>query len=365
VLAATGEITTLTDSRTGADLAARGLNALVRYLPEPHGPEPGGDFNAATNLYEGIPVKGNEVASEPVETNPIVIEEVGDDIRATARAVYAGIYDRTVDVRLHEGWVEIRNRITWLQRPPGNEMVYLVFPFALPNPQVRHAAQYAIVDPTSETLSGSSLDAFAVQDWIDLCGEGGGVTVNSGDLPLVEYGGIRLQHFLRRLEVAEGILAFKLAAGRVLPPSGGDPFGRNATVEARFAIRPYAGPFDPIAATRFGEEQVLPLRAQPLPAKQPGHWKDETLSLIDLRSPTVVLTGLKRAERADGLVLRLWESAGRRSPVVLTFPHHELLSAWSLSPVESTIGRLDIRDGRVALELGSHELKTVRVVLGR
>jgi hypothetical protein len=365
VLDATGEITSLIDNRTGADLAGKGLNALVRYLPEPHGPEPGGDFNAATNLYEGIPVKGAEVVSAPVDSSPITVEETPSEIRASASAVYAGIYERTVDARLHQGWLEIHNRITWLQRPPDNEMIYLLFPFALPKPQVRHAAQYAIVDPQTETLSGSSLDAFAVQDWIDLFANGNGVTVCSSDLPLVEYGGIHLQHFLRRLEVAEGMLAFKLSSGRVLPPNAGEPFGQGATVEAGFTIRPYAGAFDPIAATRCGEEQVLPLRAHPLTARQPGHWKDATLGLVDLRSPTAILTGLKRAERADGIVLRLWESAGCRTPVSLAFPQHELLTAWSLSPVEATIGRMDIRDDRVAFELGPHELKTVRVVLGR
>ncbi len=369
VLNANGTITSLTDSRSETDLAGgssnQRLNALVRYLPEPHGPEPGGDFNAATNLYEGIPVNGAEIASDPVESSPIVVEESGTDIRATARSVYAGIYERTVDIRLHEDWLEIRNRLTWLQRPPDNEMVYVLFPFALPKPQVRHAAQYAIVDPQTETLSGSSLDAFAVQDWIDLSANGSGVTINSGDLPLVEYGGIHLQHFLRRLEVAEGTLAFKLGSGRVLPPSGGDPFGQGATVAARFAIRPYAGAFDPLAATRFGEEQVLPLQAHALPAHQPGHWKESSLSLIDLQSPTAILTGLKRAERADGLVLRIWESAGRRTPVSLAFPHHELLTAWSLTPIEGTIGRMDVRDGRIEFELGPHELKTLRVVLGR
>lgn len=365
VLNENGEITSLADSRTGTDLAAAGLNALVRYLPEPHGPEPGGDFNAATNLYEGIPVKGEEIASTPVESSAITVEEAGAEIRATAHAVYADIYERTVDVRLREDWLEVRNRVTWLQRPPENEMVYLLYPFALPMPRVRHAAQYAIVDPQTETLSGSSLDAFAVQDWIDLSADGRGVTVSSSDLPLVEYGGVRLQHFLRRLEVAEGTLAFKLAAGRVLPPNPGDPFGQGATVEARFAIRPYTGAFDPIASTRFGEEQVLPLQAHPMAARQPGHWNDATLGLVDLQGPTAVLTGLKRAERADGLVLRLWESAGRHTPVTLTFPHHDLLTAWSLSPVEGTIGRMDVRDGRVEFELGPHELRTVRVVLGR
>ena len=136
-------------------------------------------------------------------------------------------------------------------------------------------------------------------------------------------------------------------------------------MEARFAVRPYTGEFDPVIAGRFGEEQVLPLRGHPLPARQPGHWKETALGFVDLRSPTAMLTGLKRAERADGWVLRIWESGGRHAPVTLTFPKHELLAAWAMSPAEGTIGRMEVIDGRIRFEIGPYEIKTVQVVLAR
>jgi alpha-mannosidase len=136
-------------------------------------------------------------------------------------------------------------------------------------------------------------------------------------------------------------------------------------METRFAIRPYAGDFDPLAAGRFGEEQALPLLATALPANHPGEWKGASSSFVSVQSPTAFLTGLKRAERGDGYVVRVWESAGRRSPVVLSFPRHELLAAWRLTPVEGHLGRADLIDGAVRFELGPFELATFRCVIGR
>jgi hypothetical protein len=369
VLDATGTITELVDGRTGKNLVDRsrwaGLNALVRYLPEAHGPEPGGDFTAATNLYEGIPVAGEVIASVAVETAPLATERSLGYVAARAEAEIDGTYRRQVEVRVHEDWIEVRNRLAWLRRPEAPEVLYVLFPFALPTPEIRHAAQYAIVDPRTQTLSGSSLDAFAVQHWLDLSADGAGVTLCSFDLPLVDYGGINLQRFLRRLEVADGCLAFRAAIGKALPPATGDPFGVGATIEIGFALRPYAGAFDPLAAGRFGEEQALPLLARPLPARYPGEWKDTASSFITLRGPSVMLTGLKRAERADGYVVRVWESVGRRSVARLSFPRHHLLAAWRLTAAEGDLGRVEIVDGGLRFELGPFEVAGFRCVLGR
>ena len=365
----TGEIIELTDDRTGADLVDRsawsGLNALVRYLPEPHGPEPGGDFTAATGLYEGTPVEGQAIAPVDIETEPLAVASVLGNPVVRAEATIAGTYRRQVEIRVCADRVEIANRLSWLRRPDAAEVLFVIFPFAMADPEIRHAAQYAIVDPQRQTLSGGSLDSFAVQHWLDLSSGRIGVTVCSPDLALVDYGGINLQRFLRRLDVRTGCLAFRAANGRALPPPDGDPFGVGATMAMRFVVRPYAGAFDSLAAGRFGEEQALPLLALPLPAHHPGEWKDRASSFVALRSPTCILTGLKRAERADGYVVRLWESTGRRSVARLSFPRHTLLAAWRLTPAEGEIGRAELSDGGVDLELAPFESATLRVVLGR
>ncbi|MGH2558731.1 MAG: glycosyl hydrolase-related protein, partial [Thermomicrobiales bacterium] len=78
-----------------------------------------------------------------------------------------------------------------------------------------------------------------------------------------------------------------------------------------------------------------------------------------------MLTGLKRADFADGYVVRVWESAGRRSYARLTFPHHTLLAAWEVTPVEADIGRVEPVEGELRFELGPFQTATFRCVLGR
>ncbi len=364
-----GCITSLVDTRTGAELVDRaqwaGLNALVRYLPDPHGPEPGGDFNAETGLYTGIPVAGRELDNGTIVADAPTIDRAHGSIVVRTSATICETYQRDVLVRLRGDRVEIRNRLKWLRRPDDAEMLFNFFPFALKSPEIRHAGQFAIVDPLSQTLSGSSLDSFAVQNWLDLNASDAGVTIHSGDLALVDYGGIHLQHFLRQLKVENGVLAFRVASGRGLPPPERDPFGVGATIDFGFTLRPHSGTFDSMACTRFGEEEALPLMARPLPTKNPGEWKGAESSLVSLESATGVLTGLKHAERADGYVVRVWESSGRQSTARLSFPKHELLAAFRVTPIEGNLGRVDLVNGGIEFELAPFELSCYRMVVGR
>ncbi|MGH2533119.1 MAG: glycosyl hydrolase-related protein [Thermomicrobiales bacterium] len=365
----TGGISSLVDVQSGAEFVDRsswpGLNALVRYVADPHGPEPGGDFTADKRLYEGTPIGGHVVTPTSVQTEAITTDRGFDRTTVTTATVFDDLYQWRSEVSLYTDWVEVTNRLSWLDRPADPEMLYVLFPFALSAPHIRHAAQHAIIDPRTQTLSGSSLDSFAIQHWLDLSRDDRGVTLCSADLALADYGGINVQRFLRRLDPATGTVAFRAASGRALPPRDVDPFGRRECLEMRFAIRPYRRAFDPLAAHRFGESWALPLQAATLPAKHPGFWTEATGSFVDLQSSSVMLTALKRADFADGYVVRVGESAGRRSFARLTFPHHTLLAAWAVTPVEAEIGRLEPIDGQLRFELAPFQTATFRCVLGR
>jgi hypothetical protein len=366
---ATGGITDLVDARSGASLVETntwpGLNALVRYVADPHGPEPGGDFTADKRLYEGTPIGGRVVNPTFVQTEEIVSWRSLDRVTVSTSAIIDDLYRWRSEVALDGDQIEITNRLSWLDRPADPEVLYILFPFASPSPCIRHAAQYAVVDPCTQTLSGSSLDSFAIQHWLDLSTQDHGVTVWSADLALADYGGINMQRFLRRFAPETGTVAFRVATGRSLPPRDGDPFGRRPCLELRFAIRPYRGVFDPLAAHHFGEARTLPLHVAALPAQHPGFWNEQPGSLVELDSASVMLTGLKGAESGDGYIVRVWESAGRRSLARLSFPRHTLLAAWEETPVEAEIGRVELFEGGLRFELGPFETATFRCVLGR
>ncbi|MGH2559829.1 MAG: hypothetical protein ACRDJH_12255, partial [Thermomicrobiales bacterium] len=291
-VAGTGGITSLVDAQSGTEYVDRatwpGLNALVRYVADPHGPEPGGDFTADKRLYEGTPISGRVVTPTSVQSEEITTGRSFDRVTVTTTTIIDDLYQWRSEIALHDDWIEITNRLSWLVRPTDPELLYVLFPFALPSPRIRHAAQYTIVDPRTQTLSGSSLDSFAIQHWLDLSFEDRGVTLCSADLALADYGGINVQRFLRRLDPETGTVAFRAASGRALPPRDGDPFGRGECLELRFALRPYTGAFDSLAAHRFGESWALPLQAAALPAKHPGFWTDPSGSLVDVQSDSVM-----------------------------------------------------------------------------
>jgi hypothetical protein len=366
---ASGHITSLVERVSGRELIDSsqwpGGNAFTRYRTAPHGPGLGGDFNADRRLYDGVPIEGWVVEPGHVETRDVVTSASPGVARIETSAEIDGSYRWESVVTLHPDWLEIRNRLSWLDLPPDPEMLYVVFPFALNQPEIRHASQFVIVDPRRQTLSGSNHDTFAIQEWVDVSASDAGVTVTSDDLPLVDYGGINMRQFKRQVEPERGVLAFRAAALHNAPPEPGSPWGKLPYLELRFAIRPYAGPFDPMAAHRFGEEQASPLVARSLPPRHPGEWRQPSAGFVAIESESGLIVGLKPARDGRGVILRIWESAGRRTVVRLLFPQHNLLAAWSTTPGEHDLNRLAIADSALVFELEKFRLITIRCQVGR
>ena len=366
---ATGVITSLVDRNTGRELIDRsgwaGGNAFTRYRTEPHGPSLGESFHADRRLYDGVPIEGWVVPPDQIETGEISIATLPGAARIRTSADFDGLYRWQSDITLRDDWIEIRNRLWWLGSPLDPEILYVVFPFALERPEIRHASQFAIVDPKRQTLSGSTHDTFAIQGWTDLSAGGAGVTVSSDDLPLVDYGGINMRQFRRKVDPERGVLAFRAAALHNAPPEPGSPWGKLPFMELHFAIRPYAGAFDPLAAHRFGEQQSSPLVVRTLPPRHPGEWGQASASLVTVEGETALIAGLKPAAGGRGTIVRIWESAGRRSIVRLTFPQHELLSVWRTTPAERDMGRMAIEGGAVTFEIDPFQLVNLRCQVGR
>jgi len=342
------------------------LNQLVRYRPDPHGPEAGGSFTADRRLFDGVPIAGIVVEStwEPLRPPECSTSLAGAEI--STAAVIDGLYQWESRIRLRDGTIEIDDRLTWLGRPDQQELLYVAVPWALENPVLRHAGQFAVLDPVTQSLSGGSLDFSAVQGWVRV-GERDGpcVVVSSRDLALVDVGGINHLAFHRHLRPERGHLMFRAATGQGVHQEETSPFGQDGAMNMRFAIRPARDTVSDHGAHRFGEEQCSPLRATWLRANNPGFWSADGGSFVALQSATAMITGLKRAESGDGYIVRVWESCGERSLCTLSFPMHEYVGAWRTTVAEADLGRAEMIDGVLRFELGPYGIATFRCVLGR
>ena len=80
-----------------------------------------------------------------------------------------------------------------------------------------------------------------------------------------------------------------------------------------------------------------------------------------LDAPNVVLTALKRAEDGDGLVLRIFETAGRETKVTVTLPLFAIWRATGTNLVEEGAESLPATEHAVEVTLPPYGIRTVRV----
>ncbi|MCM8812379.1 MAG: glycosyl hydrolase-related protein [Candidatus Omnitrophica bacterium] len=95
----------------------------------------------------------------------------------------------------------------------------------------------------------------------------------------------------------------------------GEPyfFDTAGTHVYEWSIRPYAGGFNRSAAVRAGWEQHSPLIAAAGTESARGFLLPETYSFCATQPESLIVTALKRAEDAQGIVLRCYEAAGRQT----------------------------------------------------
>ncbi len=90
-----------------------------------------------------------------------------------------------------------------------------------------------------------------------------------------------------------------------------------------------------------------------------GSMLPSRLELVPFESKHVILDTIKAAERGEGMIFRLYESAGGREQVTLRLPG-DAKEAFIVNLLEEELQRLEIRDGAVQLSFKPFEIISVR-----
>ena len=291
------------------------------------------------------------------------VERTPLGVRVVQQVDAPGVRDLVQTVTLVEGLDEIRLESSWHSGDGiAPEAAYLAFPLALPGGRVRYDVGAQAVMPERDQIPGACRDFFTVQRWVDLEGEGGGLTLACPDTPLWQFGGFTF---------AANRSLFTLERPWLLAWVANNYWHTNfrasqpGPVYARFVMRPYAGPWEEAAAHRLGAEASLPPVFQHLgepPA--PGRPLPRQGSLLRLPSPPVRVLAL-RAD-ADGSVLLRLQNASDASVQAVVAPAllalRRAARADALGGVEAILP-LDAA-GAVRLELEPRRLASLRLWLG-
>jgi alpha-mannosidase len=242
------------------------------------------------------------------------------------------------------------------------EATYIAYPFDLPASTARFdvGGQAVIVD--TEQLPGVCRDYFTVQGWVDLSGQNLGVTIATPDNPMVQLGGFQFaQH------QASVALERALMLGWVTNNYWETNFRAHqpGPVHCRYRILPYAGAFDEARAHRFGLEAV---QAQPLVQHMGESPASSALfpgsgALLELPSDPILVTHVKPAAIQPHIVLRLLNASDEPQRVELGSALLEIAAAWLCDLLETPQRELDVRDGKVCLELEARRFATVTLLV--
>ena len=160
---------------------------------------------------------------------------------------------------------------------------------------------------------------------------------------------------------AENTLSLTLLRGSYSP----DPLPEIGERTINLTLRPHDDGWDIVDAARYGREAAVdPVVQQLVPEDSPSSIPDRR-QFLSVDTDGVIVSSVKRAVDGDGVVVRLFETGGKRREVALdvAWPVESAFATDLLEDPKST-DDFTVADGRVRVPIDPWELRTVRLVAG-
>lgn len=357
-----GAVTSLLDRSQGREMVDRAA---------PHGFAEVIARDCETARQEGVRVSQTAL----VESGPVF-----STLRL--RGSLPGCPSLTREITLYHTVKRIDVALRLLRDSTPNLELYCAFPFQVADSQAepgpglhfRYEAADTVMEPLRDQLPGSNTDYYAVQHWAEVSSASCRVVWTPIDAPMVEFGGLW-----------PGYVSG--AHHGVTPPGYGHPFLKAGELKTAHLysllmynnfrtnfVNVHAGEslfrysFTVLSSERadgqvqaFGWGAADPPVAVWMKGPQPGPLPGAA-SFCRIDAPNVMLLTWKQAEDGEGFILRLIETAGKKTDVTMTLPSLEIARACRTNLVEFDGEALDSSAHAVRLPLEPYSIATVRIV---
>ena len=234
------------------------------------------------------------------------------------------------------------------------EALYFAFPFNLKHPNFRlhcHGGYYQVEE---EQLPGSCRDWYCTQKWVNVEGKEGNIDWSAVEAPLVQLSDINTGKWLHQLPAERAtIMSFAM----------NNHWWTNspASISGRFwfnyAFTSRKDGFDPVKSHNFGWANHIPLTAEFVDFGKPEKGKRQ-YSMINKIPDNMVIVGMKQAESGKAVMVRMMETAGRKTGFSFGLGEKKIRDAYKTDPVEKRIAGLKIKDGETEVGLEPFEVVT-------
>jgi alpha-mannosidase len=282
--------------------------------------------------------------------HPVILSKVdsvkiveNDPLRATIRVARSWQNSKFIqDITLYAGadQVDISNDIDWHEK---HQLLKVAFPLSASGNNATYEIAYGTIErPTTRNNSWEETRfEVAALRWADLGNaERGFSLINE-----TKYG----------YDAKDNVLRLSLLRS----PTSPDPDADQGRHQFRYSLYPHAGDWKQALTERRGYEynyQLTATQVQPHVGSLPLEY-----SYLSVQPENVVLTAVKKAEDADGLIIRVFEWAGKSSEVKIKVPP-SATSATVTNLMEKPEGpALKVVDDTVTVPIHPFEILSVRV----
>ncbi len=239
------------------------------------------------------------------------------------------------------------------------EAVYLAFPFEMQDFKVEMDNAYSFLQPEEGQMPESSKDWYLAQRFIRLWNKDAEIVWSPLEAPLVQLGDIQTGRWLHDLHMDEAtIVSWPMNNywWTNVPASQGGWNFRFA-----YSLTSSRSREDRKDAFQFGWEHHMPAEAHFSDDAIPGLALQE--GLVDISSTHVVLTALKRGKDGRGVILRLYEIAGKSQKFQIKWNGPALSAVNLVDGAENNCSKVEHRDNSFALEIPSEGILNVHLLM--
>jgi len=234
-------------------------------------------------------------------------------------------------------------------------MIKTSFPLAIKADHAVCEIQFGnIKRPTnSNTTWDMAKDEIPAQKWVDISGRDYGVALLNDSKYGYRVKDSALELTLVRCVRYPGPLIDKEdSSGRI---SGYTDLGEH---NFTYSLYPHPGDYAEGGVVQAGYELNIPLTIQYCSSKKGS--LPTSFSYMAVESPSVIIETVKKSERGNNIIIRLYESTGEpcKTGLKLNFPVKKVLL---VNLMEEPIGEIPVIKGRVELNFTHFEILTIRV----
>jgi alpha-mannosidase len=266
--------------------------------------------------------------------------------------------------------IDISDRI--LKDMTPTQEVYFAFPFKMDTPDFRFEAPMAVIKPIRDQLPGTNTNYYSVQHWADVSDGKTGITLSPVDANMLEFGGLnssevsQAHHGVSPVNFGAPFIK-ELKRGYMYSYVINSNFRTNfqttqlGDILFRYSITSHKGSWIEGRPRDFGWAAGNPLVPVPVDGKSKGNLP-ESLSFCQVDKPNVLLLAMKQAEDGEGIIIRLNETEGRDTEVIVTLPKISIGKVYETNIVEVNDKLLDVQGQTIKVSIKAFGVKTIRIL---